>query len=87
MAGYKFRGGKWVTVSAHRGDGYLPDDTAEAHLVDFDDVDPVPSGSADVVVAWVGDSRSRARRALAAEHERPRPRRKVTDRVALLLDA
>lgn len=87
MAGYKFRDGGWVTVSAHRGDGYLPDDTAEAHLVDFDEVDPVPTGSADVVVAWVGDSRDRARRALAVEHQRPRARRKVTDRAAQLLGA
>lgn len=87
MAGYKFRDGRWVTVSAHRGDGYLPDDTAEAHLVDFDAVEPVPTGSADVVVDWVGDDLHRARRALAAEQQRPRPRRKVTERVARLLDA
>ena len=54
------------------GDGPAPgsDEPVPAE----DDADSVPDGTAEEVLAWVGDDSDRARAALAAEDKRDKPR-------------
>jgi hypothetical protein len=47
--------------------------------------DEVPDGTAEVVLAWVGDDVDRARQALAAEGERAKPRAGVTAKLTELI--
>lgn len=49
------------------------------------ELEPVPDGSAEVVLAWVGQDADRARRALQAEGGREKPRVGVTNKLRELL--
>lgn len=43
--------------------------------------DEVPDGTADAILAWVGDDAERAQRALAAEDRREHPRSTLVDKL------
>jgi hypothetical protein len=47
-------------------------------------VDPVPTGSAEDVLAWVGDDPDRAKRALATEQAAEKPRVTLVDKLTKL---
>jgi hypothetical protein len=47
--------------------------------------DVVPDGTAEAVLAWVGEDVDRARRALAAEGDRDKPRAGVTAKLTVLI--
>ena len=50
-----------------------------------EDNEPVPSGSIDVVMSWVGSDPDRARRALDAENENAKPRASLIGQLKALL--
>lgn len=50
------------------------------------DPDAVPTGTADEVLAWVGDDRARAGRALVVEKTAEKPRTTLVDKLAKLAD-
>lgn len=47
--------------------------------------EPVPSGSIDVVMSWVGSDPDRARRALDAENESAKPRASLIGQLKAIL--
>ncbi|MDF2968369.1 MAG: hypothetical protein K0Q93_2147 [Nocardioidaceae bacterium] len=61
-----------------------PADSVQAAVLSAADI--VPVGTVEVVLAWVGEDQDRARRALAAENERDKPRAGVTAVLQLLVD-
>lgn len=90
------QGGKIIDVNPHAEPVYAgPAAEPEPATVDYtetdvdddeaaddtDDDEPVPDGTIADILAWVGDDPARTARALAAELDRPSPRKTLVDRL------